>query len=83
MSFPHLIPMCDTPLKLRPLLQRPSGYDPFYDEVRLVHLGRPEKGWPMTRWQMFLVGCGIQPDLWDAVNRRYVPFEILAFDPCI
>ncbi len=52
--------------------QRPATYDSHLDEVMDVRLGTKPIA-HMTRWQMFLVGCGIQPDLWDAVNRRYIP----------
>lgn len=53
---------------------RSPDYDTHLDEVLMVRW--PVAGQspiPMTRWQLFLIGCGIQPDAYDAVNRRYLP----------
>ncbi len=51
---------------------RDKKYDPFMDEVVLVNLG-PSHSWYMTRWQMFLVGCSIQPPQFDHRTLSYNP----------
>ncbi len=57
--------------------QRSPGYDAHLDEV--VHVCWPvadQPRVPMTRWQLFLIGCGIQPDAFDPVGRCYVPRSV-------
>lgn len=76
MSFPSLTPIRDVSSALQPLLARPAAYDPHFDQLIEVRCGTdtdPRR--LMTRWQLFLVGCGIQPDAYDVETRCYRPFQ--------